>query len=72
MVTVASLFRDAVQVTPTRDGGSLRSSRLRTIYWIHFPKTSSLFATTVLTYACVLAYRVRLYPVIEYGPLIHE
>ena len=52
MVTVASLFRDAVQVTPTRDGGSLRSSRLRTIYWIHFPKTSSLFATTVLTYAC--------------------
>ena len=36
----------------TGDGGSVRSNRLRTIYWIHFPKTSSLFATTVLTYAC--------------------
>ena len=28
------------------------SYSLRPIYWIHFPKTSSLFATTVLTYAC--------------------
>ena len=25
---------------------------LRQIYWIHFPKTSSLFATTALSYAC--------------------
>ena len=27
-------------------------SKLHTIYWLHFPKTSSLFATTVLTHAC--------------------
>ena len=25
---------------------------LKSIYWLHIPKTSSLFATTVLTYAC--------------------
>ena len=32
----------------------------------------TILKISLLGYACTIAYRIRLYPVQEYGPLIHE
>ena len=49
-------------------GGSVLDSALGLVWKV----ISNLIKISLLGYACVVAYRIRLYPVEEYGPLIHE
>ena len=45
-------FTEGAPPAARRHAHAMHSLKLHTIYWLHFPKTSSLFATTVLTHAC--------------------